>query len=314
MRWFILSRLLATIPLLLALSLLIFLMIHLIPGSAAAVILGEAAAPEHVAALEAELGLNDPLYIQYARWMGRALQGDLGNSLINGRPVVAAISARLPVTLSLAAGGLSVGLLLGLTTGIIAGTHPGSLLDRLSVMLASLGLAVPTFWLALLLAAGFAVELDWFPAIGYTPFRESPLGWLHSLVLPALALGLPSSALIARQMRSSLRSVMQMPYIRAARATGVDGRHLISRHALRNALIPVMTIIGFELTRLIGGAFLVEQVFALPGMGSLVITAVLERDLPLVQGVVLVTAALVVLINLLVDISYGWLNPRVRPA
>lgn len=314
MRWFILSRLLATIPLLLALSLLIFLMIHLIPGSAAAVILGEAAAPEHVAALEAELGLNDPLYIQYARWMGRALQGDLGNSLINGRPVVAAISARLPVTLALAAGGLSVGLLLGLTTGIIAGTHPGSLLDRLSVMLASLGLAVPTFWLALLLAAGFAVELDWFPAIGYTPFRESPLGWLHSLVLPALALGLPSSALIARQMRSSLRSVMQMPYIRAARATGVDGRHLISRHALRNALIPVMTIIGFELTRLIGGAFLVEQVFALPGMGSLVITAVLERDLPLVQGVVLVTAALVVLINLLVDISYGWLNPRVRPA
>jgi peptide/nickel transport system permease protein len=314
MRWFILSRLLATIPLLLALSLLIFLMIHLIPGSAAAVILGEAAAPEHVAALEAELGLNDPLHVQYARWMGRALQGDLGNSLINGRPVVAAISARLPVTLSLAAGGLSVGLLLGLTTGIIAGTHPGSLLDRLSVMLASLGLAVPTFWLALLLAAGFAVELDWFPAIGYTPFRESPLGWLHSLVLPALALGLPSSALIARQMRSSLRSVMQMPYIRAARATGVDGRHLISRHALRNALIPVMTIIGFELTRLIGGAFLVEQVFALPGMGSLVITAVLERDLPLVQGVVLVTAALVVLINLLVDISYGWLNPRVRPA
>jgi peptide/nickel transport system permease protein len=314
MRWFILSRLLATIPLLLALSLLIFLMIHLIPGSAAAVILGEAAAPEHVAALEAELGLNDPLYIQYARWMGRALQGDLGNSLINGRPVVAAISARLPVTLALAAGGLSVGLLLGLTTGIVAGIYPGSLLDRLSVMLASLGLAVPTFWLALLLAAGFAVELDWFPAIGYTPFRESPLGWLHSLVLPALALGLPSSALIARQMRSSLRSVMQMPYIRAARATGVDGRHLISRHALRNALIPVMTIIGFELTRLIGGAFLVEQVFALPGMGSLVITAVLERDLPLVQGVVLVTAALVVLINLLVDISYGWLNPRVRPA
>jgi peptide/nickel transport system permease protein len=314
MRWFILSRLLATIPLLLALSLLIFLMIHLIPGSAAAVILGEAAAPEHVAALEAELGLNDPLYIQYARWMGRALQGDLGNSLINGRPVAASISARLPVTLALAAGGLSVGLLLGLTTGIVAGIYPGSLLDRLSVMLASLGLAVPTFWLALLLAAGFAVELDWFPAIGYTPFRESPLGWLHSLVLPALALGLPSSALIARQMRSSLRSVMQMPYIRAARATGVDGRHLISRHALRNALIPVMTIIGFELTRLIGGAFLVEQVFALPGMGSLVITAVLERDLPLVQGVVLVTAALVVLINLLVDISYGWLNPRVRPA
>lgn len=313
MRWFILSRLLATIPLLFALSLLVFLMLHLIPGSAAAVILGEAASPENVAALEAELGLNDPLYVQYGRWIGRALRGDLGTSLVNGRPVVASIGARLPMTLSLTVAGLLVGVLVGLTVGIVAGTYPGSLLDRLSVIIASLGLALPAFWLAMLLVAWFALELGWFPATGYVPLRTDPLGWLRSLVLPALALGVPASALIARQTRSSLRSVLQTPYIRAARASGVDGWQLLFRHALRNALIPVMTTIGFELTRLIGGAFLVEQVFALPGMGSLVITAVLERDLPLVQGVVLVVAALVVLINLLVDISYGWLNPRIRP-
>jgi peptide/nickel transport system permease protein len=314
MHWFILSRLLATIPLLLVLSVLVFLMLHMIPGSAAAVILGEAASPENVAALEAELGLNDPLYVQYGRWIGRALQGDLGHSIIHGRPVAESIAARLPVTLSLAVGGLSVGVLLGLSIGIVAGTHPGSVLDRLSVILASLGLAVPTFWLAMLLSAWFAITLGWFSPIGYTSLREDPLGWLHSLVLPSVALGVPASALVARQMRSSLRAVMQSPYIQAARATGVAGWPLVSRHALRNALIPVMTIIGFEMTRLIGGAFLVEQVFALPGLGSLVVTALLERDLPLVQGIILVIACLVVLINLLVDISYGWLNPRIRLA
>jgi peptide/nickel transport system permease protein len=312
MRWFILSRVVAAIPLMLVLSVLVFLMLHLIPGSAAAVILGEAASPENVAALEAELGLNDPLYIQYGRWIGQALQGDLGHSIINGRPVVESISARLPVTLSLAAGGMVVGVLLGLTTGIAAGAYPGSVLDRLSVVLASLGLAVPTFWLAMLLSTWFAIELGWFSPVGYTPLRENPLGWLHSLVLPSLALGVPTSALVARQMRSSLHAVLQTPYIRAARATGVAGWRLIGRHALRNALLPVMTIIGFEMTRLIGGAFLVEQVFALPGLGSLIVTALLERDMPLVQGIILVVACLVVLTNLLVDISYGWLNPRIR--
>jgi peptide/nickel transport system permease protein len=182
------------------------------------------------------------------------------------------------------------------------------------VLLASLGLALPTFWLAMLLSAWFAIELGWFSPIGYTPLRESPLDWLHSLVLPSLALGVPTSALVARQMRSSLHAVLQMPYIRAARATGVDGWPLIIRHALRNALIPVMTIIGFEMARLISGAFLVEQVFALPGLGSLIVTALLEHDLPLIQGIILCIACLVVLINLLVDVSYSWLNPRIRLA
>ncbi len=312
MRWFILSRLLLTIPLLLALSLLVFLMIHLIPGSAAVVMLDDAASPENIAALEAELGLDDPLWLQYGRWISRALQGDLGRSLITERPVLAVVFERLPVTLSLAGAGMLVAVLPGLAIGIVAGRYPGSLFDRFSLLLASLGLAIPVFWLAILLASWFALELGWFPVIGYTPLREDPLEWLRGLVLPALALGLPASALIARQMRSSLRSVLQMPYIRSARAAGVDGRRLVWRHALRNALIPVLTVIGFEMTRMFGGAFLVERVFALPGMGSLAITAVLERDIPLVQGIVLILACIVVLINLLIDISYGWLNPRVR--
>ncbi|NJP04559.1 MAG: ABC transporter permease [Chloroflexaceae bacterium] len=314
MQWFILWRLITALPLLLVVSVLIFLLLHLIPGSAAVVILGEAASPERIAALETELGLNDPLYMQYGRWISHALQGDLGNSMINGRPVVDALSTRLPVTLSLAAGGLCVSVFFGITLGILAGAHPGSVVDRFSVFIASLGLALPAFWLAILLSSWFAIELGWFPAVGYTPFRESPIGWLHSLVLPSLALGLPSSAFVTRQMRSSLRGVLQTPYIRAARATGVGGWSLIWRHALRNALIPVITIIGFEMTRLVGGAFLVEQVFALPGMGSLMINAVLERDIPTVQGIILVIACLVIAINVLVDISYGWLNPRVRLA
>lgn len=314
MRWYILTRLLALLPLLLALSVLVFLMIHLIPGSAAAVILGEAATPENVAALEQQLGLADPLPVQYGRWIGRALQGDLGVSLVNRRPVAATIIVRLPVTLSLAAGALVVSVTLGLAVGLLAGMRPGSHFDRLSLIGASLGQAIPIFWLALLLITWFAVKLHWLPAVGYTPVRKSPFGWLRSMLLPWLALGIPSGALIARHVRSALRTVMQAPYIQAARATGVDGWPLMLRHALRNALIPVITLIGFELTRLIGGAFVVERVFALPGMGSLVTTAVLERDLPLVQGVVLVTASLVVLVNLLVDLCYGWLDPRVRVA
>ncbi len=314
MRWFVFSRLLSLLPLLFMLSVLVFLMLHMIPGSAAGVILAEAATLENVAALERQMGLRDPLIMQYGRWIGRVLQGDLGVSLINGRSVVATFRDRLPVTLSMAAGALSVSVIIGLSVGRLAGMRPGSRFDRLALAVASLGLAIPAFWLALLLVAKFAVELHWLPAVGYTPLEKSLTGWLRSLVLPWLALGLPSSAMIVHQMRSALRTTMQAPYIQAARATGIDGWALIVHHALRNAMIPVVTVIGFELTHLIGGAFIVERVFALPGMGSLATTAVLEHDLPLVQGVVLVTACLVVFVNLLVDLCYGWLDPRIRTA
>ncbi|RRR69552.1 MAG: ABC transporter permease [Candidatus Viridilinea halotolerans] len=312
MRWYILSRLLALLPLLFALSLLIFLLLHLIPGSAAAVILADAATPENVAALETQLGLDDPLPVQYGRWIVRVVQGDLGVSLVNGRPVAATLLARLPVTFSLAVGALLVGIVLGLGIGMLAGLRPGSLFDRISLLAASLGMALPVFWLALLLVLWFAVELRWLPAVGYTPLSQSMSGWARSLLLPWLALGLPTSGMLARQMRSALQTALQAPYIQAIRATGVDGWALLLRHALRHALLTMVTLIGFQMTRMIGGAFLVERVFAMPGMGSLATTAVLERDLPLIQGVMLVTACLVVLINLLVDLCYGWLDPRVR--
>jgi peptide/nickel transport system permease protein len=311
---YLLTRLLATIPLLLGVSVLVFFMIHLIPGSAAAMLLGDAASPENVAALEAELGLDDPLPIQYGRWIRGVLQGDLGTSLINKRPVQDALWQRLPVTLSLMAGGLFIGTTLGLIIGILAGLRPGSLTDRLTVFAASLGMAIPPFWMALMLIVWFAVERRWFPSIGYTPLLEDPFAWAHGLVLPWIALGVPSSALIARQTRSALISVLQSSYIRAARAAGVDGWHLVWKHALRNALIPVMTIIGFRVVVLIGSSFVVEQVFALPGMGTLIVQAVLERDIPVVQGVVLLVAVLILLTNLLIDLSYGWINPKVRMA
>lgn len=309
---FLLSRILATIPLLFALSVLVFSMIHLIPGSAAVVILDDAASPENVAALEAELGLDDPLPIQYARWISGVAQGDLGTSLINKRPVQDALWQRFPVTLSLMLGALCISVTLGLGIGIVAGLRPGSFVDRLAVTLASLGMAIPHFWFALMLVVWFAIERRWFPSIGYTPLTEEPLEWLHGLIMPWISLGLPASALIARQTRSALISVMQSSYIRAARAAGMDGWHLVWHHALRNALIPVMTVIGFRIVILIGGSFVVEQVFALPGIGSLIVQAVLERDIPVVQGIVLMVAVLIVLTNLIIDISYGWLNPKVR--
>lgn len=312
MRWYILSRLLALLPMLFALSLLVFLLLHMIPGSAAAVMLGDAATPENVAALEAELGLDDPLPVQYGRWLIQAVQGDLGVSLVNDRPVATTLMARLPVTFSLAMGALVISVGFGLGMGLLAGLRPGSFFDRLVLLGAALGMALPAFWLALLLVLWFAIELRWLPAVGYTPFTESKRGWFQSLILPWLALGLPSSGVLARQMRSALQTALHTPAMQSIRATGVDGWALIFRYALRNAMLAVVTIIGFQMTGLVGGAFVIERVFALPGMGSLATTAVLERDLPLIQGITLVTAAMVVLINLLVDLGYGWLDPRVR--
>jgi peptide/nickel transport system permease protein len=308
----ILSRLLGTIPLLLALSVLAFALIHLIPGSAALRILGEGASPESIAQVERQLGLDQPLAAQYGRWVGGVVQGNLGQSLVQRRPVSQMIAERLPATLSLVTMAFAVALVVGLGSGIVAGIRPGSATDRSATVLASVGLAVPEFWLAVLLSLVFAVQLRWFPAVGYTPFSVSPAKWLQGLVLPAIALGLPSAAIIARQMRGSLVRVLQLEYIRAARASGLSPRSIVGRHALKNALIPVLTVIGFQIPVILGGAFVVEQVYAIPGLGSLTVRAILDRDLPLVQAIILLTGTLIILTNLVVDIGYAWLNPKVR--
>ncbi len=307
-------RAITTIPLLLFVSLLVFSMLYLTPGSAAETLLGEAATAENVAALEAELGLDAPYWIQYGRWLQGAITGDLGTSLRTGRPVWTMVFEKLPITLAITIGGMSIGIIGGVGAGIVAALYAGSWLDRVTIISAATGMAVPSFWLALALSIVFAVQLRWFPAIGYTPFREDGVAWARALVLPSLALGLPASALIARQMRSALRAVLEATYIRAARASGASPWRVIWHHALRNALIPVVTVIGFRVAVVLGSAFVVEQVFALPGMGTMLVTAVLEQDIPLIQGAVMILAILIVLTNLLVDISYAWLNPKVRVA
>jgi len=308
----ILSRFAAAVPLLFALSILIFLLVHLIPGGAAMIMLGDSATPENVAALEAELGFDDPLPQQYVRWLAGVSRGDFGKSIFSGRPVWDTISERLPPTISIACGALLFSIIFGISAGILAAIRPGSLLDRMITVGGTVGISLPYFWVAVLFSIFFAVKLGWFPAIGYVPFNENFLQWARCLVLPSVALGITSSAVVARQMRGSLIEVMHTDYIRAARATGIPERVVVYKHGLKNAMIPVMTIIGFQVPVILGGAFVVEIVFAIPGLGSLTVTSVLDQDIPVVQSVVLLTGVFIILTNLLVDISYSWLNPKVR--
>lgn len=305
-------RFVSAIPLLFLLSLLAFLLLHIVPGSVTGIILQENASPEAVAALEAELGLNDPLPLQYGRWLWAALQGDLGNSLRNDQPVIEALGQRLPVTLTIAIGGMLIAVVLGITTGIVAALRPRSWLDRGITVLTSLGSALPAYFLAMILVVLFAIQLDWFPAVGYTPPHRDFGDWLQSITLPCLALGIPSAAWISRQTRSAMLGVMQTTYIRAARASGIPFSRLLRRHALRNALIPVVTTIGLRFSVVLGIAFVVEQVFGLPGVGELLVRAVLDQDIPVVQGGVMAIGVLVILANTLVDLSYAWMNPKVR--
>lgn len=309
---FIALRLVAGLSLLFAVSILVFLLVQLMPGSVAEIMLDRAATPETVAALEAELGLTDPLVLQYGRWLLGVLRGDWGVSFQNKRPVAQLLGDKMPVTLALTIGGLVVTVLVGLPLGIVAGVRPRSLSDRLATLLATLGQAIPGFWLGLLLMSLFAVQLRWFPILGYRPWRSDPVAWFYGLVLPWLALGLPTSAVVIRQTRAAIQEVLETDYVRAARAGGATGVSLLWRHVLRNALLPVITVVGLRVPVLVGGAIVVEQVFALPGLGALTVNGVLSQDIPVIQGIVLFTAVVVVFTNLLVDVSYHWLNPKVR--
>lgn len=308
----IISRVLSTIPLLFIISILAFSMVHLMPGSIAEIILDAGATAEGIAELEAEMGLDRPFLVQYGDWFSKAVRGDFGTSFFFNAPVRELIAESWPVTASIVIGGMLVGISLGLFLGIIAGLQPGSLLDRFSTVGASVGVAIPSFWLAMMLAILLGVQLNIFPVIGYTPFSESPTEWLRSITLSSLALGVPSAALIARQMRSSMANVLQSSYIRAQRAMGLGRWQIVSRHALKNAMIPVVTVIGFRLAVVVGQAFIVENVFFMPGLGKQLATAVQQQDVIFVQGGVIVVAAFIVFSNMLIDILYGFLNPKVR--
>lgn len=309
---FVASRLLTAAAVLVAVSILVVMLVHLMPGSPAETILGEGATPERVAAIEAELGLDRPVIEQYGSWVAGMLGGDLGASLFGGIPVVDAVTSRLGVTLSLVAGSLFLGLVVGVALGTVAAVRAGSWPDKVVAAGSALAAALPPFWVALMFAVIFALGLGLFPATGYVPMGTSPVEWLRSLVLPVTALSLGPAAVISRQTRSAMVEVLQRDYIRAALGRGIRLRVVIVRYGLKNAFIPVITSLGLIAAALIGGAVFVEKVFALPGIGDLLVTSVQTRDVPVIQGVVMIAALAVLVINLLVDLSYGWLNPKAR--
>jgi peptide/nickel transport system permease protein len=309
---FLIRRLLTFAPVLALVSVLAFGVIWLVPGDPAAVFLDASATPEQLARMRHQLGLDEPFYLQMAAWYGRVLQGDLGRSILLNRSVTLAIIERLPVTLSLAGIALVLATLLGILAGLLAAMRHRSLADQSIMALALLGLSVPDFWLALLLIFVFAVDLGWFPAGGYVPLSQGLGAWWHSIALPAFTLAAVQLGFIARMTRSAMLEVLQQDYIRTARAKGLPAHVVIGRHGLRNALISILTVIGIIAGSLLGGAVVIEQVFSLPGVGRLIIDAVLSRDFPVIQGGLLFLALIYLVVNLIVDLAYALIDPRVR--
>lgn len=302
-----LARLVSTIPVLFGVTLLVFAMTTLTPGDPVIALLGESAqgvSAETIAELRTQLGLDKPLPQQYVDYMGRLVRGDLGTSLRSGRSVTTEIAERLPATAQLAFAGMAIAVVLGLTLGILAAVRKGGLVDLVAVMVALAGVSIPVFWSGFLLMMLFSLELGWLPASG----RGS---WRH-LVLPAVTIGLSSAAFIARITRSTMLEALRRDYTRTAKAKGVSGRQVVVRHALKNAMIPIITVVGLQLGGLLGGAVLTETVFAWPGAGRMLVDAIVARDLPLVQGGVLTLSLLFIVVNLVVDLAYAALDPRVR--
>lgn len=309
----VVRRLLAVVPLLLLVTFLAYGLILFIPGDPAIAISGENATAEQVEATRERLGLNDPFIVQYGRWIGDAVRGDFGESLFTRRSVREAIFERLPVTIALAAAALALAVVVAIPAGILSALRRGSWIDRATTITATVGVAMPNFWLGLLLVLFFAISNRWLPAIGYVPFTEDPVTWAKHIALPAIALGAAACAEVTRQLRSAVIDVVEQDYVRTARAKGLRMRKVIAKHVLKNAAVPVVTVLGLQVTRLLGGAVIIEQVFALPGLGQLAVLAVFDRDVPMILGVVLVASVIAVAVNLLVDLSYGWFNPKVRP-
>ncbi len=298
-------RALLLVPTLLGVLIVTFSLIHLAPGDPVLVMLGEyAASAQDVARLRAELGLNDPLPLQYVRYMERAIRGDLGRSIRSHRAVLDEITDRYGPTLQLTLAAMVVSIVLGGILGVIAASTKRTAVDSMTMAASLVGLSMPSFWLGLLLILVFALYLGWFPI--------TEVGGIRTLILPAITLGMPGAAVLARVTRSSLLETLRQDYVRTARAKGVHERTVVYSHALRNALIPVLTIIGLQFGGRMAGAVIVESVFARPGLGRLAVTAILSRDFPLVQGIVLVSATTYVFVNLAVDVCYAALDPRIR--
>lgn len=306
------TRLIAIIPVILLVEVTIFAMLHLAPGDPVSVLIGDQAVdPAVVANLRHQLALDQPLPIQFIAWFGHTVQGDLGYSFVTHQPVVSAIAARLPVTAELTLAALILALAIALPLGVAAAVFKGSIIDYLNQGLAMIGGSMPAFWVGILLILLFAQRLRWLPASGFVPLQEDPRSNVQHLVLPAITLSLGFSVVISRVVRASMLEVLSEDYIRTARAKGLDERRVLIRHALRAALLPTITIIGLETGHLLGGAVVTETIFALPGMGRLLIDGVLSRDFPMVQGTTLILAILLVCANLVADLTYAAVDPRV---
>ena len=313
MTGYLLRRFIGAIIVMWAVATLVFFMLRLVPGDPIAAMLFDVGGTEEIEALRGKYGLDQPVYVQYVKWFWHVLQGDFGQSIYGSRVAVSQILAEaLPRTLSLALLSFIIAVVIAIPAGIIAATHKNTALDNGVSLMAFIGLSMPDFWLAILLIIIFAANLQWLPAIGYVPMSEDFWGWLRHMILPAIAVGTGFSAIIARMIRSSMLEVLSADYMRVAASKGLTRRMLLIGHALPNALIPVVTVMGIALALLMAGAVVVENVFAIKGLGRVLIQGILNRDYPVVQGAVLVVSAIFVFSNLLVDVLYTIIDPRIR--
>jgi peptide/nickel transport system permease protein len=309
---YITRRLLSTILVLAIVGVFVFLLLHLSPGDPAAIIAGDNATGEQIDAIRRKLGLEDPLPVQFVRWASLVLTGDLGVSIFSNEPVLKLVGQRLEPTVSLTLTTLVVAVTLAVTFGVVAAWKAGSIVDRLLMVISVVGFSVPVFVVGYGLIYVFAIWLQWLPVQGYTPIAEGVLPWLRNLVLPSVALGLAYVALIARITRATMLEVLEEDYIRTARAKGAATAAVLLKHGLRNAGVPIVTIVGIGVALLISGVVITETVFNIPGVGRLVVDAITKRDYPIIQGTILLIAAVYAIINLLVDLSYVILDPRIR--
>jgi peptide/nickel transport system permease protein len=309
---YIARRLLSMLPVMAIVALFVFLLLHLAPGDPAAIMAGDNATPDNIAQIRQKLGLDEPIWKQFVVWIASLAQGNLGNSMFWGDPVTTLIAQRAEPTISLAITTIAVAVIIAVFLGVVAAANAGSFIDRLVMGFAVMGFSVPVFVVGYLLIFLFAIELKWLPVQGYTPFAEGVLPWLRNLVLPSVALGLAYVALIARITRATMLDVLSEDYMRTARAKGVASTPLLLKHALKNAAVPIVTVIGIGVALLIGGVVITETVFNIPGIGRLVVDAIARRDYPIIQGVIMVFSGVYVLVNLLVDLSYTFFDPRIR--
>jgi len=309
---YIVRRVLATLPVMAIVALFVFSLLYIAPGDPAAVIAGDQASPADVERIRQNLGLDRPFLVQFGAWLWNIVHGDLGTSIFTNLPVTALIVQRIEPTLSLMAITLVLTILVAVPLGVVAAWKAGTFVDRAIMAFAVLAFSLPVFVVGYLLAYVFALELEWFPVQGYTPLAEGFWPWLQNLILPAVALGSVYIALIARITRASMLEVLQQDYIRTARAKGLEQRTILFVHALKNAAVPIVTVIGIGIALLIGGAVVTESVFAIPGLGRLTVDAILRRDYPVIQGIVLMFSFLYTLVNLTVDLTYTLVDPRIR--